>query len=262
MSGVGILLSVFLLAITLIDHRVSSRTYSGLTHDNVELSAKNRFIKEQMIPGKYYYHTGSVELPSKSCCLVFKQSNTQCDDSVPTFPSGCGCNVVYQALECTNRNHMRLYAEAVQRANGSAVIFTTEDAEKDAFIVYDRNSLLRIPVMFVMKENSETFYGTLKDEFNLTVKIEFLNDPDDERNGFNNGRSATTFYFVVFAFTILLLLSLTWFVFNYLRRCHHMYTVKRQRVSVKYAHRCLSFAFVPSGFFIFNAFSNSRHLEK
>ena len=243
MSGVAIFLGVVLLAITLIDHRVSSRmSVDSPVYENVKLSATNRFIEDEVIYGRYYFNLdGSVGIPSKSvCCLVFKQSNRGCDNFVPIFHPGCICNVVYQGLGCRNVNSMRSFAEAVQQANGSAVIFTTENVELDgdAMIVYDRNPSLRIPLMFVNSAESEMFYGTLKDEFNVTVTIDRLETPpsDNPRNGFNNGRSATTFYFVVFAFTILLLLSLTWFVFNYLRRCHHMYTVKRQRVSAKYAY--------------------------
>ena len=245
MSGAAIFLGVVLLAITLIDHRVSSRTSVELpVYDNVELSATNGLIDPLVIYGRYYFYRDvSVGLPSKVCCLVFKQSNRGCDNVVPKFLSGCICNVVYQALDCRNVNSMRSFAEAVQQANGNAVIFTTENIDEgedgDAMIVYDRNPSLRIPVMFVNSEESEKFYATLKDESNVTVTIDRFDIPSDNpRNGFNNGRSATTFYFVVFAFTILLLLSLTWFVFNYLRRCHHMYTVKRQRVSAKYAYMC------------------------
>ena len=247
MSGVAILLSVVLFSITLIDHRVSSRTsVESPMYDNVKLSTKSKFIEDEVIYGSYYYHSGSVGIPSNLCCLTFKKlNNTGCDNSVPMSPSGCICNVIYQALGCNNVNSMASFAKAVQQANGSAVIFTTEDAEQDSFIVYDS----RIPVIFVNSEESQKFYATLRDEYNVTVEIERLDSNDrDPGNGFNNGRSATTFYFVVFAFTILLLLSLTWFVFNYLRRCHHMYTVKRQRVSVNYVCKLLmSFPFSCQG---------------
>ena len=242
MSGVAILLGVVLFAITLIDHRVSSRTRTSIDppdYEVVELSAQDGFIHNEVIEGRHYYNSDTVRIPSNLCCLTFKKRN--CDNSVPTFPSGCICNVVYQALGCSNVNSMAPFAEAVQQANGSAVIFTTDNVEQDSIIVYDRNPSLRIPVIFVNSEESEVFYPKLKDLINVTVTIKLSGNPNDRDpgNGFNNGRSATTFYFVVFAFTILLLLSLTWFVFNYLRRCHHMYTVKRQRVSVNYVCKLL-----------------------
>ena len=237
MSGVAILV---LLAIMLIDHRVSSRTSveSPIEYDNAKLSAMASHIVDKVIFGTYYYHDGSVGLPSNLCCLTFvkKERNADCDNSVPIFPSGCICNVVYQAPVCSNVNSMASFARSVQQFHGSSVIFTIEDAEQGSFVY--KNPSLRIPVMFVNDEESQEFYATLRDEVNVTVMIERFDTPNpDTGNGFNNGRSATTFYFVVFAFTILLLLSLTWFVFNYLRRCHHMYTVKRQRVSIKYPYK-------------------------
>ena len=111
------------------------------------------------------------------------------DNSVPMFPSGCICNVVYQALGCNDVNSMAPFAEAVQQANGSAVIFTTDNVVEDSFIVYDRNPSLRIPVIFVNSEESQVFYPTLMDVQNVTVTIELLGNPNDRGrgNGFNNG---------------------------------------------------------------------------
>lgn len=41
-----------------------------------------------------------------------------------------------------------------------------------------------------------------------------------------------TFYFVVFAFTVLVVLSLAWFFITYARRCYDHYATRRRRVSV------------------------------
>ena len=40
----------------------------------------------------------------------------------------------------------------------------------------------------------------------------------------------TTFYFVMFAFCLLLLLALVWFAFNYLKRCHNVLSRRHARV--------------------------------
>ena len=40
----------------------------------------------------------------------------------------------------------------------------------------------------------------------------------------------TTFYFVMFAFCLLLLLALVWFAFNYLKRCHNVLSRRQARV--------------------------------
>lgn len=41
-----------------------------------------------------------------------------------------------------------------------------------------------------------------------------------------------TFYFIVFAFCILMLLSCLWFVMSYMKRCHHSIQRRRRRVSL------------------------------
>ena len=41
----------------------------------------------------------------------------------------------------------------------------------------------------------------------------------------------TTFYFIVFAFCILMLLSCLWFLMSYIKRCHNSLRRRRQRVS-------------------------------
>ena len=221
MSGVAILLSVLLLATVLIDHRVSSKRY-----EEAKLSARNQFIMTVEIYGRYYYKT--IGIPLQQCCLTFK-SDLLCHNGIDlsTFNANCTCNFVYQHPEC-NDHKVTSFAEAVQNRNGSAVIITAEDKDEAAMRYAGAPSLI-IPIILVSYKESIKFYNTLNEERNLTAKIEIFTT--DSGNGIDNNRSATTFYFVVFAFTILLLLSLTWFVFNYLRRCHHMYTVKRQRVS-------------------------------
>ena len=47
-----------------------------------------------------------------------------------------------------------------------------------------------------------------------------------------------TFYFVVFAFSVLILLSVTWFIVTYIRRCHGVCVRKYRRVSlsIHYIH--------------------------
>ena len=218
MGGVAILFSVLILATVLLCHRVSSTAY-----EDAKLSAGNSLIVEKEIYGRYYYKTKGIPL---RCCLTFKK-DVLCLGEIPTFKANCACNFVYQNPSCTEHRYLTRLTEGVQNRNGSAVIFTPDDRDEAARRY--ASSSLTIPIILLTYDKSMKFYRALNEEFNLTAEVEI--SQDDPGNGLNNGRSATTFYFVVFAFTILLLLSLTWFVFNYLRRCHHMYTVKRQRVS-------------------------------
>ena len=55
-----------------------------------------------------------------------------------------------------------------------------------------------------------------------------------------------TFYFVVFAFSVLILLSITWFIVTYFRRCHGICVQKYRRVS-------------PSIHFIYSMIISSMH---
>lgn len=224
MSGVTIVLTV--LAILFTDHCVWTLDY----YDDVELSVTNQHIDPTTASGKSY-PIGRVENLPNPCCVVVKGRGS-CN-SVPPFHSGCECTVVYQWLNCYTKDYMRFSRNVVQDG-GSAVVFTIRqdgDQNEEREIYNFTTQELRIPVIFADYSGSSRI-STLDKSGNLTINIVVNPSNDDPTsNGFANARSATTFYFVVFAFTILLLLSLTWFVFNYLRRCHHMYTVKRQRVS-------------------------------
>lgn len=224
MAGVTILLSVTLLAITLTTHCVLS-----LDYDEVNLIAGNKGVR--VTAEGRLYSSGDVEkLSNPSCCLVFDET---CDISIPNFRSDCRCNVVHRRYDCHGLTVAFYFA--VLNAVGDGVILTaqTEDYRDKIQDLYNLTSpySLSIPVIFVNTENSRIIWS-VKDDPNITLNVEVIPTTDSPPgSGLENTRSATTFYFVVFAFTILLLLSLTWFVFNYLRRCHHMYTLKRQRVS-------------------------------
>jgi len=150
---------------------------------------------------------------------------------------------------CGSRPIILLATEIERNPRLNAIVFPTRNANNkiDDLATSSVGDRLSIPLIFVNDRDSDNFVAKLREETNLRVTISVTGQgntgEEDQRpgSGFTNGRSATTFYFVVFAFTILLLLSLTWFIFNYLRRCHHMYTVKRQRVSNLHFCSCVSF---------------------
>lgn len=234
MTGTSVLLSLALLAMTLTDHRVwTSPSPRSLEFDTVKLTASNSLIEDVEVYGRVYSTSESI-IPSR-CCLYFKRNYDTCEE-LSALDYECTCTVVYQKPLCDN---IVSFTPAVQMYNGSAVVFTVQDLDKAIRDItkLDRQEPHRtIPIIvLVPSAQSNEFYAQLGMESSVMVRIEVITTPDNPTdNGINNTRSATTFYFVVFAFTILLLLSLTWFVFNYLKRCHHMYTVKRQRVSNLY----------------------------
>ena len=236
MAGVTILLTVTLLTITLTNNCVQSSVSGSVPgsapYDDVRLSAGNSLINPKTAEG-ISYPKGEIEKLPDVCCLVFKMQNQPCEGSVPTLRNDCSCNIVYQDISCT-RGVVPFYT-AVKKAGGNGVVFTTwsgyrlEEPQQFFNLTNNHDS---IPVILLEDEDAGEIWSL--DEFgNVTLTIEVIDPSLDNTpsNGLQDTRSATTFYFVVFAFTILLLLSLTWFVFNYLRRCHHMYTLKRQRVS-------------------------------
>ena len=234
MAGVTILLTVTLLAITLMNNCVQSSVSGSVPYDNVRLSASNSLIHPKIAEG-ISYPKGEVEKLPDVCCLAFKKQDQSCEDSVPTLRDDCSCNIVYQDISCTRGVHVIPFYTAVKKAGGDGVVFTTWSGyrlEEPQYFFNLTNNHDIIPVILLESDVAGEIWSL--DEFgNVTLRIEVIDTSLDNppSNGLENTRSATTFYFVVFAFTILLLLSLTWFVFNYLRRCHHMYTLKRQRVS-------------------------------
>ena len=54
-------------------------------------------------------------------------------------------------------------------------------------------------------------------------------------------RTTQTFYFVVFAFCILMLLSCSWLLLSYFKRCHYRWRLRRNQV-LNISHRKMNFA--------------------
>ena len=126
---------------------------------------------------------------------------------MPTF----SCNIVYQHIDCGS-GLIPFYA-AVKRAGGNGMIFTTWHTYQGELqdLLNLTNSLLSIPIILVV-EHEDSEIWLLKDEVNVTIQIEVI-DPSSSSmssstssSGLDTSRSAMTFYFIVFAFTILLLL--------------------------------------------------------
>ena len=84
--------------------------------------------------------------------------------------------------------------------------------------------ILSIPVVYtaLSAEDKDTLEVLLSLE-NGQVKVELI-------DAYFYYRSQQTFYFVVFAFTMLILLSLVWFVVSYMRRCYDTFRTRRERV--------------------------------
>lgn len=60
-------------------------------------------------------------------------------------------------------------------------------------------------------------------------RIQVIVEAQLKQRGF---RTTQTFYFVVFAFCILMLLSCSWLILSYFRRCHYRWRLRRNQVGI------------------------------
>lgn len=220
MNRVIMLLTVLLLVMLMDRSALANRP---VYYDLVKITLYNR-VNNLVLDGSSYpsrRESRPLNLP-KMCILEFIED---CNKPLANITS---CSVVYYNEDICNVSLFEL-VHTVQKRDGKAVIYRTLKIDQYLRELYDN----RVTFPVILTKEIE-IYG-FKDEavryVNITVETE-TQLSNERSKGFGNERSTTTFYFVVFAFTILLLLSLTWFIFNYLRRCHHMYTAKRRRVRI------------------------------
>ena len=223
MNRVILPLAGFLLMILTDRSGLATGVDSSDYYDEVKVTVFNRASNLTVVG--FSYPSMTRQKYPKLCDIKIYSRMEDCDTLLTGFEE---CTVVYYEGEHCNTGLIDL-AKRVKEQDGRAMIFWTTHKDDDLKLLYNAN--VDIPVILV-KNNGIIRY---KDESVRQVNITLTGQanfpttrPTD--GGFTNQRSTTTFYFVVFAFTILLLLSLTWFIFNYLRRCHHMYTAKRRRV--------------------------------
>lgn len=125
-------------------------------------------------------------------------------------------------LPLTSCDHYSL-AQVAAREGAKGVLFY--GASTSSSITSYHATRLSIPVAYIqMTENRLAVFRDLLDLKNSTITIRI-------RYYSANPRRSQTFYFVVFAFTVLVLLSLVWFTITYVRRCHSYCSRRYTRVS-------------------------------
>lgn len=126
--------------------------------------------------------------------------------------------VVFLPLTACDDYYQALYAAS----NGArAVIFySTQSGTLTSPL-----PIVSIPVVYtgLSSDDIDTLEVLLAWE-NTQVTVELIDT-------YYHYKTEQTFYFVVFAFTMLLLLSLVWFVVSYMRRCYDGIRTRRERVS-------------------------------
>ena len=70
------------------------------------------------------------------------------------------------------------------------------------------------------------------ESFRVTIEFKghMVTPTDPPKWPTDNTTSPLTFYFVMFAFCLLLMLAVIWFVFNYVKRCHQIVARRHQQV--------------------------------
>jgi len=214
---------IVLLLVILTD---SSGLATSVNYDIVEVVVFNEVSHIKAPIEGFSYPPLGQGYPKLCKINIYSNFHSSPEDCYTLLPQFEDCTVVYYEEECST-NLIDLVQQVKERG-GAAVIYRT-DHKRDHLIETLHDHSIDITVILVKDIEIRSFGHELISYVNITFKRQGTSTPPGPKDGLGQ-RSTTTFYFVVFAFTILLLLSLTWFIFNYLRRCHHMYTTKRRRV--------------------------------
>ena len=223
------LLIAFLL-VMLTDRSGLATNVNNLIYDEVKVVVFTK-VSASSIDGSSY--PPRKEYPNMCDINIYSTATSSnlgdCLTGTP-LPEFENCTVVYYEEESCSTDLIQL-VEQVKEQGGRAVMYRTKRTNEYLHQLAAR-SILGITVILV--EDERHLIRAFGHEPDIYVNVTLIGQtepstPSKPNDGLAN-RSTTTFYFVVFAFTILLLLSLTWFIFNYLRRCHNMYTTKRRRV--------------------------------
>ena len=111
------------------------------------------------------------------------------------------------------------YAEQI---GAVGVLFYSRKTSKSLTIYHTSLSVLVSLVTLTDDEVTSLKQLLTWNETNITLDI---------RESTYSIHKSHTFYFVVFAFSVLILLSITWFIVTYIRRCHGICVQKYRRVS-------------------------------
>lgn len=168
---------------------------------------------------------GELVLPSETYgCL---ESNA----TLPRISSGSSFIVVLPLSEDTySECNDYIQANQAYQDNAAGVVFYyTSDSSRDSATA--GGAILAIPVAVVKVDDDLLAYITGQKSPRYTnVAIEGVN--------YTVFQQSRTFYFIVTAFCILILLSCLWFFTSYFRRCRH--SVRNRRRQVWPMHVCTS----------------------
>ena len=148
------------------------------------------------------------------------------NDSADSIPDGSFVLLLELTESCSDYEKARyaqndLGAEAVVFFHfpDSALSSLTEKPEDDPPLGY-------ITVASILLSESELLEILQQSTARSPLQVEI------EGHYYQTFQTSETFYFVVSACCVLLLLSCLWFVISYIKRCHHSFKNRRRRVRV------------------------------
>ena len=159
--------------------------------------------------GKLYEPPNGLLTCSEHSNITYKLPDQPFIVFVPLPTSSTKCNAYKKA-------------QKAEELGATGIVFYSQ--RESSQLKLTRSSLKVVVTLVVLTEDEISLLKKEGNWTNTTIKIEI----DEESSYVGNQH---TFYFVVFAFTVLVILSLTWFIITYTKRCHDFITSKRRRVS-------------------------------
>ena len=188
----------------------NTHTVNGLlaSYSNTSVSSvKGAFFE----PGDTFDAISCVTILNKRRSPVYPPYNL-------TIPRGPFV-LVLKLTDCDHYSQARF----AQELGAVGVLFHASES-RNSFTTYQSTSLNVVVAFLKVEDDAFSRYKNMLSIANATVtlEVEMLT---------TTYHTSRTFYFVVFAFSVLVLLSLAWFSITYIRRCHYHCSRRYNRVS-------------------------------
>lgn len=150
-------------------------------------------------------------------CIIIESRNANSTSTVPSPPPA----PFIALLPLTDCEHYTQVQYAQDMGAAGVLFYSSSSSSR----LTGYHSTVSIVVASVVMQDHEL--DSLRRVLNLNNTLITI----QTKNKTATYRTSQTFYFVVFAFSVLVLLSLTWFIITYVRRCHDYCARSHTRVS-------------------------------
>ena len=217
--------SLVLLLIAILAYGSEAHSVYSQEYFRISLSVgKNRYQADGNIAS--YSNVSFVEISGP---LYNANENFGCDLDNDTLPLPQPF-VLFAPLSDTCDDSVK--ALAAQKLGAAAVIFYTTDSRRT--LIRRRIPDLKVAVTRITISRSSSIANALIRGSEEDVQPVNINGLSVQATIYlsRNQPTSRTFYFVVFAFSLLILLSLMWFIISYVKRMLKQCTQRRRRVSL------------------------------